>query len=210
MTQTDLIVVESPVDASAKLDKSKWNARQGTRWAIEGDVLVGRPSTAEYQASKKDHKGLEPRLALPSLPQDFAAEFDVRFSGGSFTKLAPFIEFGHHKARFSFTEEGLTLDADSSAAKLGSTDQVKYETDHWYHIVAEQRGDEVLIQVDGVRLYGTHPTFKEKTPSGASGLGFCGSRGGTIQIKALKAWSIKPDEQPGWATVRAELTKRKG
>ena len=209
MTQTDAIVLEAPVDSSAKLDKAVWNARQGTRWEVRDGLVYGQPSTPEYQAGKRDHKGLEPRLAMPTLPQDFAAEFYIRFKSGSFTKLAPFIEYGHHKARYSFGKDALTLDADSGKAKLGSTEAVKFNGDHWYHIIAEQRGDEVLIQVDGTRLFGTHPTLKEKTPKGAAGLGFCGTRGGTIEIKGLKAWSVKPEVASGWAAVRAELAKPK-
>lgn len=210
MTLPDKVILSSSTLVDAKLPTAEWGARQGTRWSFATGVVEGRASAPEYQASKKDHKGLEPRLALPTTPQDFAAEFDIRFSGGTWVKLAPFIEFGHHKARFSFTKEALTLDADSGKAKLGTSKEVKYRADHWYHVIAEQKGEDVLIQVDGARLFGTHPSLLEKPGKGAAGLGICGLRGGTVQLKNLNVWSIKPEAHPAWASLRLELSKPKG
>ncbi|MBI1335183.1 MAG: hypothetical protein GC165_20150 [Armatimonadetes bacterium] len=205
MTVPDKLVLQSPAPDKTDLAAKVWSPRQKTRWTLANGIVSGEPSTPEYQAGRKDHKGLEPRMAIPSTPQDFCAEFDIRFSGGTFTKLAPFIEYGHHKARFSFQKDGLSLDADSGKAKLATTDKVTFQDGHWYHVVAEQKGDEVLMQVDGVTLYGTHPTLKEPATKGAAGLGFCGTQGGTIDIRDLKAWSIKPDYAPGWSEVKAKL-----
>ncbi len=209
MTVPDKVVISSSSLTNAELPKSVWAARQGTRWSFASGIVTGQPSTPEYQASRKDHKGTEPRLALPATPQDFAAEFDVQFSGGSFSKLAPFIEFGHHKARFSFTKDALTLDADSGKAKLGSTTKMKFVPEHWYRVVAEQSGEDVLIQVDGVKLFGTHPSLKEKTVKGAAGLGFCGTQGGKLELKNLIVWSVRPDLQPTWPTLRESLLSPK-
>ena len=144
-------------------------------------------------------------MAIPTTPHDFYAEFDIRFSGGTFTKLAPFIEYGHHKARFSFGKDALSLDADSGKAKLGTTAKVQYQDGHWYHVVAEQKGEEVLMQVDGVPLYGTHPSLKDPAEKGAAGLGFCGAQGGTIDLRDVKIWSVKPDFAPQWAETKAKL-----
>lgn len=84
LAQPDQIVFEDDFTKSAPLDKTNWAKRQGTQWAVEDGVLRGRPSTPEYQAKVKDHKGYEPRISAPVTPAQFIAKFSVRFelSGG--------------------------------------------------------------------------------------------------------------------------------
>lgn len=207
MTVPDQVVLESPSTSETTLNVKVWAPRQKTRWTLVDGVIKGEASTPEYQASRKDHKGLEPRLAIPTTPQDFYAEFDVRFTGGTFAKLAPFIEFGHHKARFSFGKDEVSLNADSGKAKLASTTKAQYQDGHWYHIIAEQKGEEAVMQIDGVPVYGSHPSLKEPTEKGAAGLGFCGSNGGTVEIRGLKIWSVKADCLPTWSDLKAKIGK---
>lgn len=205
MTLPAELVFELPKE-SATLAKEIYGVRQSTRWSLSEGILSGAPSTPEFQASRKDHKGLEPRIAFVKTPQDFAASFRIRFSGGTFTKLPPFIEFGHHKARFSFGRESISLDADSGAAKLGSSSAAKFEDGHTYEVYAEQRGEDVLLQVDGqCTLFGSHPSLKTPTAKGAAGLGICGTNGGKVEISELRIWSIRDGEQPGWPALRRKL-----
>ena len=87
--------------------------RPGTRWTIADGVLRGIPSSAEFQAKKKDHFGYEPRISIPACPREFAIQFDVRFVGGQPTAIGPFVEFGHRMARDSWAGGGAILNGEA-------------------------------------------------------------------------------------------------
>lgn len=78
----DQVVLQDDFSKAGPLDKKAWAKRQGTQWTVEDGVLRGMPSTPEFQASKEDHKGLEPRLSAPITPAQFIAKFSLRFDGG--------------------------------------------------------------------------------------------------------------------------------
>lgn len=204
LNQAKAIALESDFSKSAPLEKGVWLQRQGTRWSIEGGVLRGIPSSAEYQESKPDHKGYEPRLSVPATPAEFIAEFSVRFTEGEETAIVPFVEFGHHVARVKFSENGVSLIADGDSVKLDEAKNFKYVPGKWYHILAELRGEEFVFQfADGPTLYAKHPCFALPVTSGGNGLGITGPKGGLVEVDNLKLWSIKDKQQSGWAKRRA-------
>ncbi len=188
------------------LDKKEWQARQGTVWKIEEGVLRGRPSSAEFQAAKKDHKGFEPRVAALNTPREFIIKMSVRFKDGNETNVVPFVEFGHHKVRIRFTGEGLTLLGDHESIKLAHTAQIKYKPGQWYHLMAELKGDEFVAQfAGGPTLYAKHPSLSAPVTSGADGLGVAGPKGGVVEIDNVAIWSIGTDTQKTWDKTRAAL-----
>ena len=127
------IAVENDFSTSGALPKKTWSQRQHTRWEIKDGVLLGKPSTAEFQATAKDHKGLEPRISVPATPAEFAASFSVTFRGGDETSICPFVEFGHHVCRLKFSEtEGLKLIADGETVVLAAAPGFKFERDKKY------------------------------------------------------------------------------
>ena len=190
------------------LDKKEWQARQGTNWKIEDGVLRGVPSTAEYQASRKDHKGLEPRIAAPITPPQFVAKLSVRFKDGSETDVLPFIEFGHHKVRIKFSRDGLTLLGDHETIKLAQTTEIKYKPGQWYHLLVELKGDEFVVQIaGGPTLYAKHASLTAPVTSGADGLGVAGPKGGVVEINNVTLWSIQAAPQKDWDKTRDSLPK---
>jgi hypothetical protein len=197
------VVYESNFAKSSQLKKTEWQPRQGTRWAVEEGVLRGRPSSAEYQASKTDHKGLEPRVAVPITPSEFVLQASVRFKDGQETAIVPFIEFTHHKVRVQFTKSAVIVLADHESVKLADTKELKYEPGKWYSFLAELKGEEFVIQfADGPRLFATHKCFTEKATAGAEGFGVAGPRGGIVELDRVKIWDIGPAKQPAWEKER--------
>lgn len=208
MTVPDQVVLEDDFSKPGPLNKQQWTPRQGTQWKIEDGVLHGNPSTAEYQAKKKDHKGYEPRISSPATPAQFVARFSVRFSGGSETAIVPFIEFGHHVCRLHLTKDGTEVLADGESVKVAESRDLKYEPGRWYHVLAELKGEEVVIQFeDGPVLHASHPCFAKPTPSGGGGLGLAGPKDGTAELDNVTLWTIKPEPQPGWAAKRDTLPR---
>lgn len=208
MAQPDQMVLQDDFSKAGAVDKKQWAARQGTQWVIEEGVLRGMPSRPEYQAKRKDHFGYEPRISVPVTPPQCIAEFSVRFNGGSETAIAPFIELGHHICRLHFSKNGVEMLADHESVKVAESKEFKFEAGRWYHVLAEMKGEEVVVQfADGPTLYAKNAVFAKPTESGGNGLGIAGSKNGSVEIDNVKLWSIKAEEQVSWAAKRDTLTK---
>ena len=203
LAQPDKIVLQHDFSAADQLTKEIWRPLMGTRWKITDGVLHGIPSTPEYQASKPDHKGFEPRVNCLTTPKEVIAQFSVRFTGGSETAVVPFVEFDHHVARLKFTKDSIYLLADHDTLKVAETTALKYEPGRWYHCLAERKGEEFVVQfADGPTLYARHPSYAQPPPSGAPGMALAGPKDGTAELDNVTLWSIKPEPQPGWAAKR--------
>jgi hypothetical protein len=197
LVQLDTLVLDADFSKSEELEKENWKPRQHTRWAIKNDVLRGQPSTKAFQASQDHHQGLEPRLSIPSCPQEYAIQFSIRFLKGDQTPLCPFVEFGHHKARIFWSDQGAQLLANGESVQLDHDSNFKLEPDTWYHALAEIKGDEVLIRFShGPILYGKHPSLDLKK----DGFGVAGFRGGRVELDDIKIWSVKDSKNKSWAT----------
>lgn len=208
MAVPDKVVLKDDFAKAGPVNKAHWGARQGTRWAIEDGVLRGRPSSAEYQAKRKDHFGYEPRISAPVTPSQFIAEFSVRFSGGTETAISPFIEFGHHVCRVRLSKAGTEVVADHESTRVAEAKDFKYEAGKWYHVLAEMKGDEFVIQfAGGPTFFAKHECFTKPAESGSNGLGVAGPKDGLVEIDNVTLWSVKADAQPGWEAARAKLPK---
>jgi hypothetical protein len=204
----DKVVLKDDFANGGVVNKAHWGARQGTRWAVEDGMLRGRPSGPEYRAKRKDHFGYEPRISAPVTPAQFIAEFFVRFSGGSETAISPFIEFGHHVCRVRLSKDGAEMLADHEGTRVAAAKDFKYEPGKWYHVLAELKGDEVVVQfAGGPTLYAKHEVFTKPAESGGNGLGLAGPKDGLVEIDNVTLWSVKAQTQPGWETARAKLPK---
>ncbi len=208
LAQPDQVVLQDDFSKAGAFDKKQWGARQGTQWVIEDGVLRGKPSTSEYQAKRKDHFGYEPRISAPVTPPQFIAQFSVRFNGGSESVIAPFIEFGHHICRLHLSKSGVEMLVDHESVKAAETKELKFESEKWYHVLAEMKGDEVVVQfADGPTLYAKNAVFAKPAESGGNGLGIAGPKDGSVEIDNVTLWSIKADEQVSWSAKRATLAK---
>ena len=205
LTIPDQVVLREDYATPKPLTKDTYSQRQGTRWTIADGVLRGIPSSAEFQAKKKDHFGYEPRISIPKCPPQFAIQFDVRFIGGQPTAIVPFIEFGHHIARVAWAGGGgAKLVADTESVQVASAPDFKIESGKWYRALAEVKGDEVVIQfANGPTLYGKHASFTGKN----DGFGVAGPRGGTVELDNVTIWSVKPEASSTWAKTRDGLPK---
>ncbi|MEM6468039.1 MAG: hypothetical protein AAF802_00615 [Planctomycetota bacterium] len=206
MNVPDKLVYSSDFSESGKIDTTKWQARQGTRWEIIDGVLRGKQSSPEFQAKKDHHKGLEPRIKSLITPRDFIAKFSFRFIDGEETSLLPLVEFGHHNVRLKFSTTGVRLLADSESVLLAETKAIKRESGVWYHVVAERKGDEFLIQfLDGPTLYAKHASLAIPLANASDGLGIAGTRFGVLEIDNVELWSITSTQLKSWESTRDQI-----
>jgi hypothetical protein len=203
----DKVVLQEDYSQPKKLASEIYSIRQGTQWAVEDGVLRGRPSPPEYQAKKADHQGLEARISIPACPRDFIIQFDVRFVGGQPTPRFPFLEFGHHMARLTWSNGGeANLLADNESVLLATAPGFKTEDGSWYRALAEIKGEEIVIQfAGGPTIYGKHTSLDSEK----SGFGVAGIKGGTVELDNVTVWSVKAENQPNWQMQRAKLPQPK-
>lgn len=208
MARPDRVVLQDDFSKTGPIKKDDWSPRQGTQWVVEDGVLRGRPSTKEFQAKRKDHFGYEPRISAPVTPAQFVARFSVRFAEGGETAIVPFVEFGHHVCRVKFSKDGLAMVAEHESILVAEAKDFHYEPGKWYEMLAEMKGDEVVVQIaGGPTLAAKHECFAKPNPSGGNGLGIAGPKDGVAEIDNVTIWSVKADPQDGWATVRDKLPK---
>jgi hypothetical protein len=190
---------KSDFSEKVQLKKAGWKISQKTRWEIKDGVLWGQQSTAENQASKKDHKGLEPRIAFPAIPKKFIAKLSVKFEKGKAHKIVPFVEFGHHIVRLRFRPDFVDVVADYESMQLAKSVELKWQEGVWYHLMAELKGEEFVIQIqDGPTLYAKHKVFTQSAPSGSDGLGIAGPRGGLVEVDNVTFWE-SAGENENWS-----------
>lgn len=207
MLVPDQIVYQDGFATNKALDTRVWRVGQGTRWAATNGVLHGRPSSPEFQAAHKTHKGLEPRLVLAKCPPAYVAEFSVCFVGGKPVpplpaRNIPALDLGHHIARVEFGVEGLRLLAEGETVQLANFPEFKLELGRRYHVLAEARDDEVVVQfAGGPTLHGKHPSYKAADHL----LAVIGFVGGEVELDDVTLWSVKPESRPGWGAARAQL-----
>lgn len=208
MLVTDQIIYHDEFATAQAIDKETWHVAQGTQWKAEDGVLRGRPSTSEFQASHKTHKGLEPRCSLSKCPADYVVRFSVRYVGGKpprplpALKNIPSIDIGHHIGRVEFGLEGTRLTADGETLQLESASAFRLESGRWYEVLVEARGDEVVVQfANGPTFHGKHPTLGGENHH----LAFVGSEEGVVEIDNVTLWSVKSGTQPSWTET---LVKR--
>lgn len=206
LTQPREVVVASDFSQVFQLERTTWLPRQATRWVVSDGVLRGQPSSEEFQARRKDHRGLEPRLSVPATPESFAMAVSFRFVGGETTQIVPFVEFGHHVCRIRFTRGGIQILADFETTLVAESSEVKLVSGQWYHLFAEMEGEEFVVQfADGPTLYARHPCFRYPAPSGGTGFGVAGMRGGTVEIDRLRIHQVADEPAPDWLLARGKL-----
>ena len=207
MLVPDQVVYQDDFTTPKPLDKTVWKSAQSTRWTIEDGVLRGRPSTPEFQATHKTHKGLEPRLALVKCPPSYIVQFSVRYVSGKPVpplpaRNIPSIDLGHHIGRVEFGVEGARLLAEGETVQLASAPDFKLELGRWYDVLAEAHDDEVVVQIaGGPTLHGKHPAYKGDNHT----LAIIGLQAGEVELDNVTLWSVKPEAQPNWAATLAKL-----
>ncbi len=112
-------------------------------------------------------------------------------------------------ARVSFLSDGamLTFGGLRDRVVLDSKPDFRLEPGHWYHVLGEVKGKEVLITIeDGPTFYGRNPGIADQR----DGFGLCGLRGGTMDLDNITVWSVQFELQQSWSGTRSRLASAAG
>ncbi len=181
---------------------SAWNPLHGTRWSVEDGSFKGIPSTREYQESRDNHTGATPSMKLSAGAREVILEMSFQISGElqaahiGFNEGSAIDTSGHIFRLILSRRTGLDLRKDRNSQVKGDADRVlqhadwNIESDRWYRVMLETRGDEVVAQVEG------GPTLfmrnaRLNVPKASANLK---SRGGAgvIRYDDVRVWEAKP------------------
>ena len=201
-----------------EVDAKGMKFRKETVYAVtEGSLHVTPPSLVKKEAGKKTKWGDSnfARAGLVGLPQDFVAWAHWKYNQPSdpavLAKGLVYIDLGHRMIRVTFSREGAVLMLENHL--IGRHDEkpvivlqrapdLKLRPNHWYDIIAEVKGDEVVIQIDDHVLYGKHDLIAGERYDtfnfDATGEGFRIDR---IEVKAAGR------HQTDWAKKRKRLAE---
>ena len=195
MNLPEKIIYSNDFSKDFKIKGSDWRPNQATQWKVNDGVLQGKESTKENQAKKDHHKGLEPRITFPALPEKCIIKLSLKLDKGSETAKVPFIELNHHVVRMRIRTGFIDLVTDSETLQVAKAD-FSWQDGKWYELLAERNGEEFIIQIkNGPTLYAQHPEFKNDAPSGSNGLGIAGKKSGFVEIDKVTIWEVKSKQQ---------------
>lgn len=195
------VVYKNDFSESFKIKGSGWKPNQATQWKVDDGTLKGKESTKENQAKKDHHKGLEPRITYPVLPDKCIIKMSFKLNKGTETVKAPFLELNHHVIRMRIRTGFIDLVADYETLQVAKAD-FNWQDGKWYEVLAERNGEEFVIQIqDGPTLYASHPTFTDKAPSGSDGLGICGKKAGYVEVDNVTIWE-STEKQADWNDIK--------
>lgn len=219
MVEPGQSLVSLRFDADDEADSKKLKFRKETVYAVEGGALhVMPPSLVTKEGAVKTKWGDSnfARAGLVGLPQEYVCEArwkyirpaDVDASANGLV----YIDLGHRMIRVTLTREGAVLllenhlmgrEEKKPAIVLQEAPALKLKPDHWYDILVEVKGDEVVVQIDDHVLYGKHELIAEERYDtfnfDATGEGYFLDR---IEVKAAGNYR---EDWAGWAERRGRF-----
>jgi len=219
MIEPGKLVVGSDFDGKRAADLKLLKLRKETVIAVEGGVLRALPPVLTPKVAgveTKWGKSTFARVGLVGLPMDYVGTARWKFLKPTDAKVLAkgvvYIDLGHRMIRVTINREGATLllenhlvgrHDDKPAILLDEAPTLKLVPDHWYEIIVEVKGDEVVIQIDDHVLYGKHDLIATERYDAfnfdATGDGFLLDR-----IEAHTAGEFRKD----WPAKRKQLGRR--
>jgi len=171
------------------LNTDFWEVRQNTTWVIKDGVLIGSPSSKEFQEKKKasddpSHAGLKPVIWFKKVPENFVCTMRVRYDGKAYTKGSPLLDIGHHIHTITFSEKSTTLTIKKNVEVL-PVESPLFSLNTWHEVAIELKKGTLLMTIDGKKH-----RFESKNidMTGQAQIDFKALDFGTCQIDDIKLW----------------------
>ena len=218
MIQPGKLVLEKNFEQATDVDKSSIKFNKETQYKIEDGVLKAIPPIIAYEGSGKKSKWAKStfaRVNFPELPKDYLCEFRVKINKPKDAKTASkakaYFDMGHRCIRTTLSGEGTQFLLENhlvgKAAKetsklLQEKASLKLEFDQWYEVIAEVKGTEALIQINGQVLYG-----KDELIAGERANTFnIDISGAGYELNYFKVWQAG-DYKKSWAEKKKAFAK---
>ena len=138
-------------DFDGEFDLERWEPRSGTRWEVRDGMLIGRPSSSDFQEMHKDdsddHRGLGPVIRLNHLPENFVCHMRFKFKGEGYQAARPKLDIGHHINNLFFRKSGYSLKL--SGGERFEDRQSGFELNEWTDLIIELKEGTLLLELNG-------------------------------------------------------------
>ncbi len=186
---TETVSIYADDFSGDSLNTTFWEVRQNTTWKIEGGVLTGSESAADFQARKiaagdRSHAGLKPVIWLKGVPEQFVLSLRVRYDAAGYQRGFPLIDLGHHIHTLIFAADATTLRIKKNVQTV-TVAEPRFSLNQWHELTIELRKGTLLVSIDGNRHRFDSP---EIDMAGQAQIDFKGVDGGTCQIDQVRLW----------------------
>ena len=152
-------------DFDCAFDPERWEPRSGTRWEVREGLLIGRPSSCEFQEKHKeesdDHRGLGPVIRLNQVPENFVCHMRFKYEGEDYQASRPKVDIGHHINNLFFRKGGYSLKL--SGGERFEDRQSGFELNEWVDLIIELREGKLLIELNGHQRFLEHEQVSMKS-----------------------------------------------
>ena len=138
-------------DFDGAFNRERWEPRSGTRWEVRNGVLIGRPSSREFQELHKDdsddHRGIGPVVRLNHVPENFVCHMRFKYEGQGYQASRPKVDFGHHINNLFFRKGGYSLKL--SGGELIEDRKSGFELNEWTDLIVELKEGTLFLELNG-------------------------------------------------------------
>ncbi len=163
-------VIALDFEKESDVSKKWMSFRKETTFTVEDGYLNVIPPAVANAGTEHESKWGDSdfaRAGMIGLPKDYVCKFRLNCIKPTDTRLQEkgliYIDLGHRVIRTTFSRKGTTLllenhlmgrEADVSSKILQEAPDLTLEYGKWYDVMAEVKGDEVVIQIGDQVLYG--------------------------------------------------------
>jgi hypothetical protein len=135
-------------DKDGKVNRAFWQVKQKTVWVVKDGMLVGSPSSREYQEHVRTegdgiHTGANPVIILKPVPEEFVLRMRIKYEGDA---KAVKIDIGHHINSFIFTKESTRMKFNKKATAESA---IAFPVNTWGELTFEFKEGKLLFGVNG-------------------------------------------------------------
>ena len=197
-------------DFSTKKGSETIGLRKRSQIEVKDGMLQATPpnmNRSKVDQSDKWADSAMTRIHFPDIPQNFICRLRWKYNKPPRKMGKLFLDVGHRCIRTTLSEDSTTLqfiglDGTRHDIDLDSNKQLKLRPDHWYEILIEVHGEEILVQIDNERLYGKHELIaKHNAPSfniDSGGAGFA--------VDEIEFFEVEK-ANPNWEATKASWKK---
>ena len=135
-------------DKDGKVNREYWQVKQKTVWVVKDGMLVGTPSSKEYQEHVRTegdgiHTGERPTIILKPIPEDFVLRMRIKYEGDA---KAVKIDIGHHVNSFIFGKDATRMKFNKKATVESD---IAFPVNTWGELTFEFKKGKLLFGVNG-------------------------------------------------------------
>jgi hypothetical protein len=182
MSQAGDVLIQKNFDSKEEVKKEHMAFRKETKFEVNSGIFNAITPKMYYgdNPPEKSKWGTSDfaRVTFSNVPQEYISSFRINFNEPTNAKMKSkgrvYFDMGHRNIRVTFSTEGCKLvlsnhllgkESEEKERTLVENPDLKFEHNKWYDVLMEVKGDEVICQINGIKLYGKDALIKKERPT---------------------------------------------